>query len=331
MQALVFDQAALDASATSVKAIAAPAPGPGQVAVRVAYAGINFKDVMARRGDTGYVSQWPFVPGMEIAGTIIGAGPDVTTHREGDHVVALTNQGGLAEVAIADAALTVSLPAGLDFARAVTAPGALTTAFLLHSYVARIQADDFVLVYSAAGAVGHALADVVRARSGARLIGVVGAASRIGAAHDAGYPDVFVRGETLPDEVRTATGGRGVDIVLDPQGTTFLDQDLAMLAPTGRIILFGNASGGALAPLPPTHLLYSNNASVGGFSLAALSVAAPEMVAAAMHTALEMLATGHAAANPIIIAGLAAAPNAQQALAEGAGKGKYVVQVQERI
>jgi NADPH2:quinone reductase len=104
-----------------------------------------------------------------------------------------------------------------------------------------------------------------------------------------------------------------------------------MLAPGGRIILFGNASGGALAPLPPTHLLYSNNASVGGFSLAALSVAAPEMVAAAMHTALEMLAAGHAAANPIIIAGLAAAPDAQQALAEGAGKGKYVVQVQERI
>jgi NADPH2:quinone reductase len=324
----MFDQPALDASATEVRSIAAPAPGPGQIAVRVAYAGINFKDVMARRGDTGYVPRWPFVPGLEIAGTIIDVGPDVTTHREGDHVVALTNQGGLAEIAIADAALTVPLPAGLDPAAAVTAPGALTTALLLHSYVARIQAGDVVLVHSAAGAVGHALADVVRARSGAQLIGVVGAASRIGAARNAGYSDVFVRGETLPDQVRTAAGGRGVDIVLDPQGTTFLDQDLAMLAPGGRVILFGNASGGALAPLPPTGLLYGKNASVGGFSLEAFSAAAPATVAAAMRTALEMLAAGHTAASPIIIAGLAAAPDAQQALAEGAGKGKYVVQVQ---
>jgi len=331
MQALVFDQPAPDTSATTVKNITAPAPGPGQVAVRVAYAGINFKDVMARRGDSGYVSRWPFIPGMEVAGTIISAGPGVTTYREGDHVVALTNQGGLAEVAVADAALTVPLPAGLDLARAVTAPGAVTTALLLHNRVARIQAGDVVLVHSAAGAVGRALADVVRATSGARLIGAVGAASRIGAAQAAGYPDVFVRGEALSDEIRSATAGRGVDIVLDPQGTTFLAQDLAMLAPGGRIILFGNAAGGTLAPLPPTHLLYGNNASVGGFSLAALSATAPETVAAAMQTALQMLAAGQAAATPIIIEGLTAAPNAQQALAEGAGKGKYVVRVREHI
>lgn len=329
MHALVFDRPAPDTSATRLARIAAPTPGRGQLAIRVAYAGINFKDVMARRGDPGYVAQWPFVPGVEIAGTVLEAGPGVTAHRVGDQVVALTNDGGLAEVALADAALTVPLPAGLDPARAVTAPGALTTALLLHDHAARIRSGDVVLVYSAGGAVGRALADVARARSGARLIGVVGAAARVRTAHDAGYPDVLVRGDTLASAVRTATGGRGADIVLDPQGTTYLDQDLAMLAPSGRIILYGNASGAPLAPLPATRLLYAHNASVGGFSLEALSAAAPATVAAALHAALDMLAAGQTTTDPIVLPGLAAAPNAQQALADGTGKGKYVVKVEE--
>ncbi|WP_433364344.1 quinone oxidoreductase family protein [Actinoplanes sp. CA-142083] len=334
MQALVFDRPASDTGATRVAELDTPVPGPGQLAVRVEYAGINFKDVMARRGDPGYVTRWPFVPGLEITGTVVEIGPGVTAHRVGDRVVALTNAGGLAEVAIADAALTVGLPAGLDAAAAVTVPGALTTAVLLHDHVARVRPGDAVLVHSAAGAVGRALADVSRARGGApeargargaRLIGAVGAASRVAAAHDAGYPDVLVRGDTLADDARALTGGRGVDIVLDPQGTTYLDQDLAMLAPTGRVILFGNASGAALAALPPTGLLYRRNASVGGFSLEALSATAPAMVAAAMSTALGLLADGQATADPTILSGLAAAPEAQQALADGAGHGKYVV------
>ncbi|MFC7273096.1 zinc-binding alcohol dehydrogenase family protein [Paractinoplanes rhizophilus] len=327
MQALVFDRPASDTSATRVAELATPAPGPGQLAVRVAYAGINFKDVMARRGDPGYVTRWPFVPGLEITGTVVGTGRGVTAHRVGDQVVALTNNGGLAEIALADAALTVGLPAGLDAAAAVTVPGALTTAVLLHDHVARVRAGDVVVVHSAAGAVGRALADVARVRSGARLIGAVGAPARVAAAHDAGYPDVLVRGDTLADEARAATGGRGADIVLDPQGTTYLDQDFAMLAPAGRVILFGNASGAALAALPPTGSLYRRNASVGGFSLEALSAAEPATVAAAMSTALGLLADGRATADPTILSGLAAAPEAQQALADGAGKGKYVIEV----
>jgi NADPH2:quinone reductase len=325
MQALVFDRPAPDTSATRVATIAEPVPGPGQLTIRVAYAGVNFKDVMARRGDPGYAPRWPFVPGVEVAGTVSQAGPGVE-HRVGDQVVALTNEGGLAEIALAEAALTVPVPAGLDLARAAVAPGALTTAVLLHDRAARIRPGDTVLVHSASGAVGRALADVARVRGGARLIGVVGAASRVDPAHEAGYADVLVRGDTLADDVRALTA-RGVDVVLDPQGTAQLDQDLAALAPGGRITLFGNATGAALAPLPPTGLLYARNASVGGFSLAALSAAAPDVLAAALGTALELMATGQSTADVIVVAGLAAAAGAQQALADGTGKGKYVVQV----
>jgi NADPH2:quinone reductase len=83
-----------------------------------------------------------------------------------------------------------------------------------------------------------------------------------------------------------------MEVVLDPQGTALLDQDLAVLAPGGRIVLFGNAGGAALGALPPTGQLCAANASVGGFSLAALSANAPDVVADALTTVLDRLATG---------------------------------------
>src|SRR5512132_2888582 len=70
MRAVVFDRPAPDAGATRVAELPVPEPGPGQIAVEVACAGINFIDVMARRGDPGYAPEWPFVPGLEIAGTV---------------------------------------------------------------------------------------------------------------------------------------------------------------------------------------------------------------------------------------------------------------------
>jgi len=108
-----------------------PEPGPGELSIDVNFAGVNFKDVMARRGDAGYVNSWPFVPGMEVAGTVRALGPGVEGLAVGERVSALTGAGGLAEVAIAQAALTAAVPAGLDLARAAVAPGALTTAGLL--------------------------------------------------------------------------------------------------------------------------------------------------------------------------------------------------------
>jgi NADPH2:quinone reductase len=314
-----------------VATIDPPVPGPGQVAIEVAYAGINFKDVMARRGDPGYAPRWPFVPGLEVAGTVVECGLGVTHPRVGERVVALTNEGGLAEVTSAEAALTVPVPAELRLADAVVAPGALTTAVLLHDHVARVRAGDVVLVHSAAGAVGRALADFARATSGARLIGVVGAPSRVEAAHRAGYPDVVVRSDSFAVDVRTALAERGIDVVLDPQGTTFLGQDLELLAPGGRIVLFGNASGAPLAALPATASLYARNASIGGFSLAALSAHAPEKVASALRVALDLLARGQATKRATVLPGLAAATDAQQALANGTGTGKYVVSISEAL
>ena len=110
---------------------ATPAPGPGQVTISVEYAGLNFVDVLARRGVPGYFTGWPLtLPGMEVGGTIHALGEGVDTFAVGDRVAAFTVDGtGLADVAVARAALTVPVPSGLDLATATTIPLTWATAF----------------------------------------------------------------------------------------------------------------------------------------------------------------------------------------------------------
>jgi NADPH2:quinone reductase len=326
MRALAFTRPAPDTGATEVIAVPVPEPGSGQVAIDVARAGINFKDVMSRRGDPGYAPSWPFVPGAEVSGTVRALGPGVTHLRPGQAVVALTNQGGLAEVALADAELTVPVPAGLDLTLAAAAPAAPTTAELLLRR-ARVRPGDAVLVHSASGAVGRAVAQLAGLIGGVELVAAVGSASRTAPARAAGYHHVVVRGADLARDVRTVLGGRGVDVVLDPQGTAFLEPDLAVLAPAGLVVLFGDAGGGGLGPLPATGALYGANASVGGFSLAALSASAPGEVVAAMTTVLGHLGAGRLTVDVTEVPALEHAAAAQQALADGTGAGKYVVTV----
>lgn len=327
MRALFFDRAASDGSATRVGDVGTPEPGPGELTVDVRAAGVNFIDVMARRGDPGYVRGWPYVPGLEIAGTVRAPGPGVDGPAVGTPVAAFAGAGGLAEVAAVRAELVVELPDGLDFEHAAAAPGTLTTAALLLDQAGRLQPGESVLIHSAAGGVGQAVAALARLGGASLLIGTVGNASRVAAAENAGYDVALVRGAGLADAVRARTDDRGVDIVLDPQGTGWVETDLDLVAQGGRIVLFGNATGVRLTPLPAAARLFAGNASIGGFSISRFASTAPEKVAQALREVLDRLATGQLALDVTPVDGLAAAAGAQQALAEGRGAGKYVVRV----
>lgn len=325
MRALVFDGPAPDARTSRVTELAIPEPGPGEVTVDVHYAGVNFKDVMARRGDPGYVASWPFVPGLEVAGILRALGAGVNGLHVGDPVAAFTDTGGLAEVALARAQLAVRVPAGLELVRAAAAPGALTTAALLLTEMGRGRPGETVLVHGAAGGVGQAAARLARL-AGARLVlGTVGSVDRVAPAEGAGYDAVLVRGPELASTIRESAGGRGVDLVLDPQGTSLLELDLEVADPGAHVVLFGNATGAPLAPLPPVSQLFAANVSIGGFSLAALAATAPARVARALHRVLNHLAAGELDFDLTELDGLTAAPQAQTALAEGRGRGKQIV------
>ncbi len=325
MRAVIFDGPAPDTSTTRVAEIAAPLPGAGEVTIQVAYAGINFIDVMARRGDPGYATGWPFVPGLEVAGTIGALGQGVAGPAPGTRVAAFVGRGGLAELVAAPAALVAEVPDGVDLARAAAAGGVLTTATLLIEHVARVRRGETVLVHSAGGGVGQALAERARLAGAGRIVGTVGARSRVDAARAAGYDTVLVRGDGLADALREACGA--ADVILDPQGTDQLELDLDVAAPEARIVLFGNAGGNALAPLPPAARLFARNASIGAFSLSRLAVQRPNRVGEALRDALRRLADGTLGLAVSELDGLEAVAGAHQELADGNGSGKRVVAV----
>ncbi|MFI8458507.1 zinc-binding alcohol dehydrogenase family protein [Kitasatospora sp. NPDC085464] len=312
---------------SQIREVEAPRPGPGQVAIDVAYAGLNFVDVMTRRGDAAYATEWPHRPGKEVAGTVREVGAGVTDLAAGDRVVAAPVGAGLAEVVVAEAALTVPLPDGVTLREAAAVPLGLATSVLLLTDAGRFDAGDTVLVHSAGGGIGHAVAQLVPLLGGGRLIGTVGRPEKAAAAIASGYDHAFARDEALPEAIRTATGGRGVDLVLDPLGTEALELDLAVAAPGARIVLFGNAGGGAVADLPPLGRLMAGNLTVTGFSHRFLAATAPERLARAIRRAVDLMADGGLKLPVTELPDLAAVPAAHDAMADGRATGKYVVRV----
>jgi NADPH2:quinone reductase len=324
-RALVFTGRAADGERSRVATVVTPSPRAGEVTIDVEYAGINFKDVMVRRGDPGYVTEWPFVPGLEVAGRVRAVGDGVEGFRIGDRVAAYTGSGGLAEVAAADARCVVRVPDGVGMAAAAVATGVLVTAQLLLHEIGRVRRSDRVLVHGAAGGVGSAVAAVARAAGIAVLVGTVGDAVRAAHAAALGYDEVLVRDAIDPVEFAARHGG--VDLILDPQGTSLLELDLALVRPGGRIILFGNASGRPLDPLPPVSRLLAQNVSIGGFSLASFAAAAPEVIADALGRTLRSFADGLLQIDLRIVEGLEGVPAIHQAIGDGRGSGKYVAHV----
>ncbi|MFF4341560.1 zinc-binding alcohol dehydrogenase family protein [Kitasatospora sp. NPDC001540] len=305
-----------------------PRPGPGQVAIDVAYAGLNFVDVMARRGDGAYTGSWPHHPGKEVAGTVRALGEGVTHLAVGTPVVAATRAGGLAEVAVADAVLTVPVPDGVPLHVAATTPLGLATTLLLLTDAGRFAPGESVLVHSASGGIGTSVARLLPHLGGGRLLGTVGRPEKTAVALRHGYHAAHARGTDPADlaaRLRADNDGRGIDLVLDPLGTAAVDLDLDLLAPGGRIVLFGNAGGGTPDPLPGLPRLLAANATLTAFSHNGLLTGAPAKVADAIRRSLDLLATGRLDAPVTVLPDLAAVPAAHDLLATGRGEGKYVV------
>jgi NADPH:quinone reductase len=326
MKAVIMTAPAMDGSTTSVADISEPRPGPGQVAIDVAYAGVNFIDVMARRGDPGYASAWPYVPGLEVAGTIGSVGSGVHDLRAGQRVAAFTPEGGLAEVAIAAADVTVKVPADVPLGTAASAPLVVSTALLLLTDRARIRPGESVLMHSASGGIGSVVSQVAAALGSGRRIGTVGRPGKIPAGRAAGWDEVFARQDGLAEAVRQVAP-EGVDVILDPAGTALLDLDLSIAAPGGRVVLFGNAAGGTQPPLPPASRLIGGNVGVLGFSMSRLSMTAPKAVASALAKGLEMIAAGQIRPQLTIVESLESVAAIHDLLAAGRGSGKYVTKV----
>ncbi|MFG2367187.1 zinc-binding alcohol dehydrogenase family protein [Streptomyces mirabilis] len=253
-----------------------PVPGPGQVSIDVAYAGVNFADLKAR-ADGYRVPALPFVPGLEVSGRVRALGAGVTGLAVGQEVAALTQGGAYADVVVADAVTVFPLPPGVDLRTGATLPTVLPTAYALIHTVGRLQPGETVLVQGAAGGVGTVLGQLASAAGAGAVYGVVSSAAKAEYARGHGYDEVFITSSTAPSfakEVRGATDGRGVDLALDPVGGETLRASLDSLAPFGRLVSFGNASGAQPWQVGQPDL-YPLALSVSGFSILTLAQTSP--------------------------------------------------------
>jgi NADPH:quinone reductase len=208
-----------------------PTPGDGQELVRVEVVGVNYRDVYEREGPT-YGSEPPAIIGVEGAGTI---------ERTGERVAWSNVPRSYAELVAADRDKLVAVPDGVssELAAAALLQG-MTAHYLAHdSYP--IEASDWVLVHAAAGGVGLLLTQIAKLRGG-RVIATTSTQEKAALARNAGADEV-IEYDGFAGRVRELTGGEGVAAVYDGIGkATFLD-GLTALRPTGRMILYGAASG----------------------------------------------------------------------------------------
>lgn len=288
MRAVEFQEYG-DPEVLQVVEVEAPEPGPGQVTIDVAYAGVNFADLKARA--EGYrVASLPFRPGLEVSGRIRTVGPGVEGLRPGQEVAALVGGGAYAEVVATDAATVFPLPEGLDLRTAATLPTVLPTAHALLHEVGRLRAGETVLVHGAAGGIGTVAGQLARAAGAGAVYGVVSSPAKAGHALEYSYDEVFTA-DTFDDDIHLATGGQGVDLVLDPIGGDTLRRGLDSLAVFGRLVSFGNAGGAE-----PWHVgqadLAAQGRSVAGFSILALAQSAPGALRALTERAFRTVTDG---------------------------------------
>jgi NADPH:quinone reductase len=299
-----------------------PAPGPGQVTISVEYAGLNFVDVLARRGVPGYFTGWPFVPGMEVGGTIHALGEGVDTFAAGDRVVAFTVDGtGLADVAVARAGLTVPVPAGLDLATATTIPLTWATAFGL---VRVADAGDTVLVTAASGGVGSALGQLLSSRGAARVIGGVRSPAQA-ATLAAAYAPVTL-GEGFVSRALQTAGVPGFDVVLESVGGSVLASVLSGLTVGGRVVSYGAAAGEPDPAPPPVPDLRTQNLTITGFSILNRARKAPPKALSLIQGVLTLTQDGLHIPAPAVV-DWAGAIDAHIAQSEGRSRGKTVVRL----
>jgi len=318
-----------------------PEPGPGEVLVRVAYAGVNYGEIQHRLGDFGE-PDGETVTGLEASGRVAALGEGVTGLSVGDAVTAyLPDGGGYAEYAVAPAAFTFPLPdastfpvqdgidgraGGLDLRTAGGAALVLTTAYGVLAGAARIAPGDTVLVHAAAGGVGGVAAQLARALGATEVYGTVSTPEKAEYARRSfGYDEVFVR-EGFPEAVLAATSGRGVDIVLDPVGGPTRLASFEVLAPFGRLAVYGEAARHPDLQLPVLPI-WKNNRTLTGYNIGDLARRDPATVRAHGLSALALAASGAVRIDVTEEYALEAAAEAHRLLGEGRNRGKVVLAV----
>lgn len=222
--------------------------GPGQILIQVGAASVNFSDVMRRRGDDYPVpTSLPFIPGGEVSGTVAALGEGVDGPAVGTNVFALVGtdgSGGYADLAVAYAPNVIPVPAGLDndVAAGIIIAGLAATLLLTESL--GVKPGQSIFIPAAAGGVGSYAVQIAKVLGAAPVIAGASTAAKREIATGLGADHVIdYTAADWANQVRTLTDGRGVDVALEMAGGARLAQTLSILAPFGKMAVFGSVSG----------------------------------------------------------------------------------------
>ncbi|HKM80782.1 MAG TPA: NADPH:quinone reductase [Candidatus Acidoferrum sp.] len=268
----------------ALHAVPTPKPGPGEVLVRVRAAGVNPYDTYMRNGSYPVKPALPYTPGSDAAGTIETVGGGVTKVKPGDRVyTATTLTGAYAEYALARENQVYPLPEKISFSQGAGLWVPYGTAYTALRHHADARAGETLLVHGASGGVGIAAVQWARAL-GLTVIGTAGTPRGLDLVKKEGAHHVFDHTKAgYPEEILKATGGRGVDLVLEMLANVNLATDLKLLAIRGRVIVIGNRGEITINPRE----LMTRRASVRGFTLWAATDAESAEIHAAMAAGLE--------------------------------------------
>ncbi|XP_057585526.1 quinone oxidoreductase-like protein 2 isoform X2 [Hippopotamus amphibius kiboko] len=236
---------------------------PHEVRVDVHFCGVNFADILVCRGQYQERPQLPIIPGMEFSGTVLETGTDVSSVKEGDRVLGLSNLNGMAEECITDHKTLWQVPERVSLREAAALPISYGTAALALEHRARTQPGETVLVTAAAGATGLAVIDVATNVLQAKVIAAAGSDEKCKLAVQRGaQSSVNYSQGSLKEAVGKLVGSGGVNVVIETVGGDIFLEALRSLAWEGRIVVVGFA-GGNIASLPTNLLLLKNISAMG--------------------------------------------------------------------
>jgi NADPH2:quinone reductase len=298
-----------------------PEPGEGQVRIEVKAAGINFADIMQRRGHYHGGPEPPYVPGMEVAGVIDAVG-EGAGREVGEEVVSMVNMGGYAEYAVADAMGLMDVPEDVSFEEAAGFPVQYLTAHNCLFEWGGLEEGDSVLIHAAAGGVGTAAVQLA-SEAGAEVFGTASTQEKLDKAASLGCDHPINYTEEDFVEICKAETDYGVDMVLDGIGGDTTEQSLDALKEFGTLVVYGAASG--RPGQPPTDKLLFGNVTVEGYHLGRGIELEPMKVMGAVPELTEMLGDGTLEVQVGTSFDLADAAEAHQYIEDRKSSGKVVL------
>jgi len=308
--------------------VAIPEPKAGEVLIRAQAIGVGIPDTLIRAGTYSWMPPLPATPGTELAGTIEKIGPGVTSRLAGQRVYTTARErphrgGHYAEYVATPAEATFVLPANVSFEAAATLANYQVAYHIFHDAVHAPRGAS-VLIYAAAGGMGNALIDLAK-DAGLVVIGVVSSAAKARFARELGADHVIDRKtEKVAVRVGEITGGRGIDVIIDPVGGPSIPDNIAMLAPCGTLVVYGGLGGKAALDLQTVLRGSKNSPAIRQFSIHTWDHLVEER-RAGMRALIEMLGAGRLKPRVHAKLPLVEASRAHELLESGAVLGKLLL------